>query len=90
MPSAQAVPASVSVIARLVDRTYQKVVAYIYTYRTDYPELPATATADYDSSLVYTAVYDETGETPTLTGWTRDGQAYTTLPATHEVNEQFY
>ena len=73
VPSAQAVPASVSVIARLVDRTYQKVVAYIYTYRTDYPELPTTATADYDASLVYTAVYDETGDTPTLTGWTRDG-----------------
>jgi len=90
VPSAQAVPADVSVIARLVDRTYQKVIAYIYTYRTDYPELPATATADYDSTLVYTAVYDESGDTPVLTGWTRDGQTYTTLPATREVNEQFY
>ena len=90
VPSAQAVPATVSVIARLVDRTYQKVIAYIYTYRTDYPELPATATADYDATLVYTAVYDESGETPTLTGWTRAGQTYTTLPATREVNEQFY
>jgi hypothetical protein len=90
VPSAQAVPATVSVIARLVDRTYQKVIAYIYTYRTDYPELPATATADYDSTLVYTAVYDESGDTPVLTGWTRDGQTYTTLPATREVNEQFY
>lgn len=90
VPSAQAVPADVSVIARLVDRTYQKVIAYIYTYRTDYPELPATATADYDSILVYTAVYDESGDTPVLTGWTRDGQTYTTLPATREVNEQFY
>lgn len=90
VPSAQAVPADVSVIARLVDRTYQKVIAYIYTYRTDYPELPATATADYDSTLVYTAVYDETGDTPVLTGWTRDGETYATLPATREVNEQFY
>lgn len=90
VPSAQAVPATVSVIARLVDRTYQKVIAYIYTYRTDYPELPATATADYDSTLVYTAVYDESGDTPVLTGWTRAGQTYTTLPATREVNEQFY
>ena len=90
VPSAQAVPADVSVIARLVDRTYQKVIAYIYTYRTDYPELPATAKADYDSTLVYTAVYDETGDTPVLTGWTRDGETYTTLPATREVNEQFY
>ena len=90
IPSAQAVPASVSVVARMVDRTYQKVIAYIYTYRTDYPELPATATADYDSSLVYTAVYDESGDTPVMTGWTRAGQTYTTLPATREVSEQFY
>jgi hypothetical protein len=90
IPSAQAVPASVSVVARMVDRTYQKVIAYIYTYREDYPELPATATADYDSSLVYTAVYDESGDTPVLTGWTRAGQTYTTLPATREVSEQFY
>jgi hypothetical protein len=90
VPSAQAVPADVSVIARLVDRTYQKVIAYIYTYREDYPELPATATADYDTTLVYTAVYDESGDTPVLTGWTRNGETYTTLPATREVNEQFY
>ena len=90
VPSAQAVPADVSVIARLVDRTYQKVIAYIYTYRTDYPELPATATADYDAQLVYTAVYDETGDAPVLTGWTLNGETYTTLPATCEVNEQFY
>jgi hypothetical protein len=90
IPSAQAVPAAVSVVARLVDRTYQKVIAYIYTYRADYPELPATATADYDATLVYTAVYDESGDTPVLTGWTRNGDTYTTLPATREVNEQFY
>ena len=90
IPSAQAVPASVSVVARMVDRTYQKFIAYIYTYRTDYPELPATATADYDATLVYTAVYDESGDTPTLTGWTRNGETYTTLPATREVSEQFY
>ena len=90
IPSAQAVPASVSVVARMVDRTYQKVIAYIYTYREDYSELPATATADYDAQLVYTAVYDESGDTPVLTGWTRNGETYTTLPATREVSEQFY
>ena len=90
IPSAQAVPASVSVVARMVQRTYQKIINYAYTYRTDYPELPATATADYDPTLVYTAVYDESGETPTLTGWTMDGETYTTLPATREVSEQFY
>ncbi|UKK52152.1 hypothetical protein L6472_06110 [Prevotella sp. E13-17] len=90
IPSAQAVPASVSVVARMVDRTYQKVIVYIYTYREDHPELPATATADYDATLVYTAVYDESGDTPVLTGWMRNGDTYTKLPATREVSEQFY
>lgn len=90
IPSAQAVPASVSVVARLVQRTYQKVIVYTYTYQQANPELYDTATADYNTSLVYTAVYDTSGESPVLTGWTRDGQTYTTLPATHEVTEQFY
>jgi hypothetical protein len=90
VPSAQAVPATVSVIARLVDRTYQKVIVYTYTYQQANPELYATATADYDQSLVYTAIYDTTGETPMLTGWALGGTVYQTLPATHEVSEQFY
>lgn len=90
VPSAQAVPAAVSVIARLVDRTYQKVIVYTYTYQQANPDLYATATADYDSSLVYTAIYDTTGETPVLTGWAFGGTVYQTLPATHEVSEQFY
>lgn len=90
VPSAQAVPATVSVVARLVDRTYQKVIVYTYTYQQANPELYATATADYDPSLVYTAIYDTTGETPVLTGWALGGTVYQTLPATHEVSEQFY
>lgn len=90
VPSAQAVPAAVSVIARLVDRTYQKVIVYTYTYQQANPELYATATADYDPTLVYTAIYDTTGETPVLTGWALGGTVYQTLPATHEVSEQFY
>ena len=90
VPSAQAVPAAVSVVARLVDRTYQKVIVYTYTYQQANPELYATATADYDPSLVYTAIYDTTGETPVLTGWALGGTVYQTLPATHEVSEQFY
>lgn len=90
IPSAQAVPAAVSVVARLVQRTYQKVIVYTYTYQQANPELYDTATADYNASLVYTAVYDTSGESPVLTGWIRDGQTYTTLPATHEVTEQFY
>ena len=91
VPSAQAVPAAVSVVARLVTRSYDKVINYTYTYRQANPELYDTATADYDQTLVYTAVYDTTGETPVLTGWTRDGQKmYPTLPATHQVTEQYY
>ena len=90
VPSAQAVPAAVSVIARQVDRTYQKVIIYTYTYQQSNPELYASATADYDPSLVYTAIYDSTGETPVLTGWALGGVVYPTLPTTHEVSEQFY
>lgn len=90
IPSAQAVPANVSVVARVVTRTYQKVINYTYTYQQENPELYDTATADYDQTLVYTAVYDTSGETPVLTGWTNGGQTYETLPATHEVTESYY
>ena len=90
VPSASAVPASVSLFARIVTRTYDKVINYTYTYRQDYPELPATATADYNPALIYTAQYDESGDTPVLTGWVMGGQTYTTLPATREVTESYY
>ena len=89
VPSAQAVPAAVSVVARKVDRTYQKVIVYTYTYQQDNPDLYASATADYDPTLVYTAIYDTSGETPVLTGWALGGVVYQTLPTTHEVSEQF-
>lgn len=90
VPSASAVPADVSLFARIVTRTYDKVITYAYTYRQDYPELPATATADYNPALIYTAQYNETGETPVLTGWLMGGETYTTLPATREVTESYY
>ena len=90
VPSESAVPASVSLFARIVTRTYDKVINYTYTYRQDYPELPATATADYNPALIYTAQYDEGGDTPVLTGWAMGGQTYTTLPATREVTESYY
>jgi hypothetical protein len=80
----------VSLFARIVTRTYDKVINYTYTYRQDYPELPATATADYNPALIYTAQYDESGDTPVLTGWAMGGQTYTTLPATREVTESYY
>ena len=90
VPSASAVPADVSLFARIVTRTYDKVITYAYTYRQDYPELPATATADYNPALIYTAQYDESGDTPVLTGWVMGGQTYATLPATRDVTESYY
>ena len=90
VPSASPVPADVSLFARIVTRTYDKVINYTYTYRQDYPELPATATADYNPALIYTAQYDESGDTPVLTGWAMGGQIYTTLPATRTVTESYY
>lgn len=90
VPSASPVPADVSLFARIVTRTYDKVINYAYTYRQDYPELPATATADYNPALIYTAQYDESGDTPVLTGWAMGGQTYTTLPATRTVTESYY
>ena len=90
VPSASPVPADVSLFARIVTRTYDKVINYIYTYRQDYPELPATATADYNPALIYTAQYDESGDTPVLTGWLMGGQTYTALPATRTVTESYY
>ena len=90
VPSANPVPADVSLFARIVTRTYDKVINYTYTYRQDYPELPATATADYNPALIYTAQYDESGDTPVLTGWAMGGQTYTTLPATRTVTESYY
>lgn len=90
VPSESPVPADVSLFARIVTRTYDKVINYTYTYRQDYPELPATATADYNPALIYTAQYDESGDTPVLTGWLMGGQTYTTLPATRTVTESYY
>lgn len=57
VPSAQAVPADVSVVARKVTRTYDKVIVYTYTTDEETGRY-LTATADYDQTLVYSAVYD--------------------------------
>ena len=90
VPSAEAVPADVSVVARIATRTYAKVINYTYTYQQENPTLYNTATADYDQTLIYTAVYNTSGETPVLTGWTIGGETIETLPATHEVSESYY
>ncbi len=86
IPSAQAVPADVSVVARKVTRTYDKVINYTYTYDEGTGRY-LTATADYDQTLVYSAVYDGEG---TFLYWIRNGVQYTQLPATREVTESMY
>lgn len=86
VPSAQAVPADVSVVARKITNTYDKVITYTYT--TD-PETGRylTATADYDPTLVYSAIYDGEG---TFLYWIYNGVQYTQLPATRHVTESLY
>lgn len=85
VPSAQAVPADVSVIAQKATRQYDKVIVYKYTTDVTTGHY-LTATADYDSELVYTAVYDS----DTLVGWVIDGVQIENLPATRSVTESFY
>ena len=86
IPSAQAVPADVSVVARKVTRTYDKVIVYTYTTDEETGRY-LTATADYDQTLVYSAVYDGEGA---FLYWIRNGVQYTQLPATREVTESMY
>ena len=86
VPSAQAVPADVSVVARKVTRTYDKVIVYTYTTDEETGRY-LTATADYDQTLVYSAVYDGEG---VFLYWIRNGVQYTQLPATREVTESMY
>ena len=86
IPSAQAVPADVSVVARKVTRTYDKVITYTYTTDEGTGRY-LTATADYDQTLVYSAVYDGEG---VFLYWIRNGVQYAQLPATREVTESMY
>lgn len=87
VPSASAVSAACSVVSRKVTKTYNKVIIYTYTY-DEYGRI-ASATADYNASLVYTAHYASEEET-TPDYWTRGADQYDTLPSTHEVTESFY
>lgn len=87
VPSASAVAAACSVVSKKVTNTYNKVIIYTYTY-DDYGRI-ASATADYSSSLVYTAHYASELET-TPDYWTYGGEQYASLPSTHEVTESFY
>ena len=86
VPSAQAVPADVSVVARKITRTYDKVITYTYTTDEEAGRY-LTATADYDPTLIYSAIYDGEG---TFLYWIYNGVQYTQLPATREVTESMY
>lgn len=86
VPSAQAVPADVSVVARKITRTYDKVITYTYTTDEGTGHY-LTATADYDPTLVYSAIYDGEG---VFLYWVYNGVHYEQLPTTHEVTESMY
>ena len=83
--SSQAVGVGVSLFARQVTRTYDKVIAYTYEY--DNEGRITKATADYDQSLVYTYTYSSEG---VATIMDKDGETVPGLPATHQVTESFY
>ena len=82
---AAAVGTGVALFARKVTNTYDKVIAYSYTYNGD--GTIATATADYDPELVYSYSYNEES-VATITD--KDGETVPELPATHQVTESFY
>ena len=84
IPSASPVVAAVSVVSRKITNTYDEPIIYDIDYADD--GKIATATAQYDKTLVYTAVYED----DTLTGWTMGGTSYDSLPATHSVTRSFY
>ena len=88
IPSASPVAAEVSIVSRKVTNTYDEPILYNIAYAADGKML--TATADYDTTFIYTAVYDTSGETETFKYWTREGQTFATLPQTHEVTKSFY
>ena len=82
---AAAVGTGVALFSRKVTNTYDKVIAYSYTYNGD--GTIATATADYDPELVYSYSYNGEG-VATITD--KDGETVPELPATHQVTESFY
>lgn len=82
---AAAVGTGVALFSRKVTNTYDKVIAYSYTYNGD--GTIATATADYNPELVYSYSYNEEG-VATITD--KDGETVPELPATHQVTESFY
>jgi hypothetical protein len=66
--------------------SYDKVITYTYTTDEGTGHY-LTATADYDQTLVYSAIYDGEG---VFLYWIYNGVHYEQLPTTHEVTESMY
>ena len=88
VPSTEAVVAQCSVVSQQVTNPYDRVIIYTYTYDATTGRI-ATATADYDTSLVYTAHYAD-DEATSVEYWTIGSSQVTTLPSTYETTESFY
>lgn len=88
VPSASAVLAECSVVSRMINRTYDKVISYIYSGQ-DAQGRTTTAT-DADRNIVYTAHYPD-NETTVPDYWTTSGDTQVeTLPSTYEVTQSFF
>ena len=85
VPSAQAVPADVSVVARKSNTRYDKVLTYTYTTDEQTGHY-LTVTADYIQRW-YILLYDGEG---VFLYWIYNGVHYEQLPTTHEVTESMY
>lgn len=84
--SSQPVGMGVSLFARQVTRTYDKVIVYT-TIEEDTSGRPTKIQADYDASLVYTVTYDDEGNASYRDA---SGSPVESLPTTHVVTESFY
>ena len=85
-PASQAVGTGVSLFARQVTRTYDKVIVYA-TLEQDSEGRPTKIQADYDANLTYTITYDGEGN---ATYKNAQGGTVAELPLTHVVTESFY
>ena len=86
LASSSSVGTGVSVFARQVTNTYDKVIVYT-EQETDSQGRPTKVVADYDANLVYTITYDSDGN---ATYKDSTGGTIASLPTTHEVTESFY
>jgi hypothetical protein len=83
---AQPVDSAVSLFARISTETVTERITYSYTY-TEEGQF-ATATADYDPSLVYTYNYTEDGTLESITD--ASGRSVSELPTTRSYEQTVY